>query len=507
MDTHDRRILLVDDEEDIRDVLSISLADMGFDVTTADNGRNAIECFRKNPFPIVLTDIKMPVMDGIALLKEIKRISPTTEIIMVTGHGDMDLAIESFRHDAVEFITKPVDVRTLQIAVNRAREKADIKQKLSDYTQNLERLVLEKTDALKRVTQKQPAGATSLTALMDRLPLLIFLVDRSFTITASNALFNKVFGDGIGLHCHTHCRQTPVPCSECPALKTFTTKSSSQAEVAYTTMDAPEPVSYLAWTAPVSVDSESDTVSEVMIMATDISRIVDIQDHLASLGLMVGSVSHGIKGLLTGLDGGVYVLDSALEKHDQDLAMEGLDMVRQTVSKIRKMIMDILFYAKERDLKKELISAKQFISDLIRLTSSRAQQNGISLTSNLPAQDVEFYADAGVLHSAFTNIVENAIDACIEDTEKNDHAIAISFQQEQDQVFFAIKDNGIGMSAQDISKAFTLFHSGKGKKGTGLGLFIAEKSIRQHNGRIWAESEKNRGTTMHMVLPVKHLEP
>ncbi|MBW1900701.1 MAG: response regulator, partial [Deltaproteobacteria bacterium] len=87
-------ILLVDDEQDIREVLSISLADLGYKVYDAQNGREAIRIFKEVNPPIVLTDIKMPGIDGIELLQEIKRGNPDTEVIMITGHGDMELAIK-----------------------------------------------------------------------------------------------------------------------------------------------------------------------------------------------------------------------------------------------------------------------------------------------------------------------------------------------------------------------------------------------------------------------------
>ena len=88
-------LLLVDDEEGIRKVLGISLADIGYQVFTAENGEQALRIFQETNPSIVLTDIKMPGMDGIELLQKIKRERPDTEVIMLTGHGDMDLAIKS----------------------------------------------------------------------------------------------------------------------------------------------------------------------------------------------------------------------------------------------------------------------------------------------------------------------------------------------------------------------------------------------------------------------------
>ena len=106
---NNEKILLVDDEEGIRKVLGISLSDIGYKVYTAENGEEAFEIFEEVDPPIVLTDIKMPGMDGVELLRKIKATSPNTEVIMITGHGDMDLAIKSLKYEAVDFVTKPIN--------------------------------------------------------------------------------------------------------------------------------------------------------------------------------------------------------------------------------------------------------------------------------------------------------------------------------------------------------------------------------------------------------------
>jgi YesN/AraC family two-component response regulator len=82
------KILLVDDEEGIRKVLAISLSDKGYQVFTAKSGEEALHIFKEQDPPIVLTDIKMPGMDGIELLQKMKQENPDTEVIMITGHGD-----------------------------------------------------------------------------------------------------------------------------------------------------------------------------------------------------------------------------------------------------------------------------------------------------------------------------------------------------------------------------------------------------------------------------------
>ena len=117
------KILIVDDEQDVRDVIAIALSDMGYEVYTAESGEEAMKSFKTVRPPIVLTDIKMPGIDGIELLRRIKQENPDTEVIMATGHGAMDLAIMSLKYAAADFITKPINVDMLDVALKKVQEK------------------------------------------------------------------------------------------------------------------------------------------------------------------------------------------------------------------------------------------------------------------------------------------------------------------------------------------------------------------------------------------------
>lgn len=156
----EKSILIVDDEEGIRKVLGIALSDMGYEVLTAENGAAALRVFKAARPPIVLTDIKMPGMDGIELLRRIKQERPETEVIMITGHGDMDLAIKSVKYEATDFVTKPIHDEVLEIALNRAQERISMRQKLAEYTQNLEQLVRDKSQKLIEAERLAAVGQT-----------------------------------------------------------------------------------------------------------------------------------------------------------------------------------------------------------------------------------------------------------------------------------------------------------------------------------------------------------
>lgn len=154
------KLLLVDDEEGIRRVLAITLADLGYHVLLACSGEEALELFERHQPCIILADIKMPGLDGIELLKAIKNRSAQAEVIMITGHGDMEAAIRSLKLEATDFITKPIHEGALEIALKRARERITMRAQLAQYTERLEAMVAQKTHQLIEAERMAAIGQT-----------------------------------------------------------------------------------------------------------------------------------------------------------------------------------------------------------------------------------------------------------------------------------------------------------------------------------------------------------
>ena len=141
-------LLLVDDEEGIRLVMSMLLKDMGYAVTTASKGDQALAVYKERRPAVVISDIKMPGMDGIALLKEIKKFDADAEVLLLTGHGDMDLAIAGLRNGAGDFLNKPASDAALEVALERARRRIAMREALRRHTEELEELVVRRTAEL-----------------------------------------------------------------------------------------------------------------------------------------------------------------------------------------------------------------------------------------------------------------------------------------------------------------------------------------------------------------------
>jgi len=133
------KIVLIDDEEDIREVVSIVLEDAGYSVTTAQDGEYGIFLCEEICPQIVITDIRMPGIDGIQVLQTVKEKYPDIEVIVVTAFGEMELAVRALQLDASDFITKPIDEDVLLVALKRAQHRYTARIQLQDYTRFLEK--------------------------------------------------------------------------------------------------------------------------------------------------------------------------------------------------------------------------------------------------------------------------------------------------------------------------------------------------------------------------------
>ena len=634
-----KKILLVDDEEGIRKVLGISLTDSGYDVLTAENGEQALKLFSQHAPPIVLTDIKMPGIDGVTLLKNIKSKNPDTEVIMITGHGDMDLAIKSLQHDATDFVTKPINDDVLEIALKRATERIGMREMLREYTENLESLVREQSAKLVQAERQVAVGqaveglyaairgiagdleggiryfnempcfvsihnrelkivetnqlyrehlgdkvgcnsweifasdsggekdcpvAHTFTSgsgqrakekvrcqdgselpviihtapirngkgelelvleiaadisevnrlqeelrttqqryqmLFDEVPCYISVQDRQYRLTATNRRFKEDFGDKIGSRCFATYKHRSEPCPNCPVAKTFADGQSHQAEMVVTSESGTQ-YNVLVWTAPIR--NAAGDIIQVMEMSTNITQIRQLQDRLTSLGFLISSISHGIKGLLTGLDGGLYMINSGNAKGDQEKVKEGWGTVQVMVDRIRNMVLNILYYAKERDLHWEVVDVQSFAEDVCLTVEHKIVHHGVTFVKEIAPTSGEFEIDVGVVRTALINIIDNAVEAILADPSATEPRIVFRVRAEDsERIVFEISDNGIGMDENTLENMFTLFFSSKGHEGTGLGLYISNLIVQQHGGMIRVESKPGKGALFSVVLPRK----
>ena len=486
-----RSILLADDEQGIRNVLSIYLEDMGYLVETVEDGKKAVRKIKDRPFDIVLTDIKMPGMTGVSLLKYIKGNSPDTEVIMITGHGDLKLAIDCLKLDAVDFITKPINNDILDIALKRAEDRITTRRKMKAYTRNLETRIDEKTRELLESEKRYRR-------LFNDSPSYITIQNKDLTILETNRIFKRDFSFQDGMRCFQVYKGRSAPCPGCPVIRTFEDGRSHTAEMEVVLADAGVRNIFIQ-TSPIT--DSNGRVRSVMEMSTDVTMIHELQDHLAALGLHISSVSHGLKQMLTGLDGGSYLIESGLKKRDHTQITEGWQMVKEKMSRTRQMVLDILFHSKKRELNMTRTAIPDLIKEVVSVARPKARQEKIIFDTGIPESAPRVRLDRVSVLNALTCILENAMDASLMCRPPARPRVRFTTRITPETLLFTIEDNGPGIGPAKQEKIFNLFYSDKGNKGTGLGLFIAMRSVKQHGGTISVDSRQGAGTRFIITLP------
>jgi signal transduction histidine kinase len=245
----------------------------------------------------------------------------------------------------------------------------------------------------------------------------------------------------------------------------------------------------------------SGRVDHVMEMSADITQIRQLQSQLSSIGLLIGSISHGIKGLLNGLNGGTYLVNKGLAAGDQARVAKGWEIVQRNVERIRSMVLDILYYAKDREPDWKPVAAEELVQEVADAVRDRAAELGLEFAQEVGPHAGTFEADGKALRAMLVNLAENALDACRLDRAKARHRVVVRASDGGPAVRFAVEDDGIGMDQETREKAFSLFFSSKGGEGTGLGLFVANKIATAHGGTIQIESTAGEGTRFLVSIP------
>ncbi|HEV3121520.1 MAG TPA: GAF domain-containing sensor histidine kinase, partial [Isosphaeraceae bacterium] len=228
-------------------------------------------------------------------------------------------------------------------------------------------------------------------------------------------------------------------------------------------------------------------------------------ERLAAVGQTIATLSHHIKNILQGIRGGSYLIDMGLNEKDEAIVRRGWTIVEKNQAKIYNMVMDMLSFSKDREPALELADLNQTVADVVELMQPRAEELGVRLewqpATNMPT--VSF--DAEGIHRAVLNIVTNAIDAA---EGKAEALVRVS--SEWDVPSFSARisvcDNGVGIAAEDRESIFQFFASKKGARGTGLGLPVSQKIVREHGGRIIVNSQPGQGSEFVIELPMRKPE-
>ena len=338
--------------------------------------------------------------------------------------------------------------------------------------------------------------------LFDLVPSAVSIVDRDFTIRRVNAAFRRLFGDRVGESCYVVLKGRPQKCGSCPMARSFADGRVHPGEELVETV-AGRPLRRAVQTSPfVGPDGEIAGGVEV---ATDISRSVEQWQELAMLGRAIAGLAHYIKNILTGLDGGVFVVEEALERDDKRLLQRGWEMVRRNIERVGRLSREQLYCARERPAERQMIAPNAIVCEAARLFAARLTQGDVQLTVELDPRTGMAWMDPEGLHNLVTNLLVNAFDACRFDTTKERHWISVKSVLDSSDIYtIEVADNGHGIPSEVNARLFCdVATSTRGASGTGLGLLVVYHVVSAHGGEVSVLSEDGLGSVFTVTLPLQ----
>jgi signal transduction histidine kinase len=249
-------------------------------------------------------------------------------------------------------------------------------------------------------------------------------------------------------------------------------------------------------------------IGQITGMAIQNARLVQQQmqtARLAATGETVAYLSHYIKNILQGMQSGADLVESGISGTNMNVLGQGWKIVKRNLDRIMELSLNMLAFSKTREPMLHSNHLNQIVADAASLVQKRAEEKKVTLTTDFEEPFPPIPVDAAGIHQAALNIISNGVDAVAPNTGKVH--VATRFDTESAIADLIITDNGPGIEHEKIEEIFQPFKSGKGQGGTGLGLAVARKIIREHHGRIVVDSTPGEGTSFRVRLPVQELAP
>ncbi|MCX5873660.1 MAG: response regulator [Deltaproteobacteria bacterium] len=495
------KVLLVDDEESIRNMMRMTLELDGYSVWTAADGPTALEIFQKESPDVVLLDVRMPGMDGVEVLSRIKEINRDAEVIIISGHGDMDMAVECLRKEASNFLTKPVSEELLSLSLKRSLEKVALRRKLKQYTRNLETLVREANVELEKAYQFREN-------IIENSPDATVCIRKGGAIIIFNSAAEKLLGYGkeevVG---KMNIVQIYLPGVARKIMKDLKSDDFGgpgilqKRQVTLVDKHGHEIPVYISAAVLYENGIEAGSVG----IFTDLREKIKLEkqllrsEKLSSLGKLSAGIAHEINQPLTGVLTFAHLLAKKF-KNDEPTRKD-LEIIIRETTRVRGIVQGVLDFAREMPMQKKLRRIEPVLDQTLEIIVHQQRFFGIALVKDYGSDIPEMAVDSNLMEQVFMNIILNALDAM-----DGSGTLTIRTRRLEEWVEIDFQDTGSGMPEIMLDKIFDPFFTTKDSTegmGMGLGLAVSYGIVKNHNGDILVASREGVGTTFTIRLPVE----
>lgn len=487
------KVLIIDDEKGLRVGTKRLLEAEGYFAETAENGTQGILAAKRQEFDIIIIDLKMPDMDGIDVLKEIRKTSPNTICFIATAYASYETAIEATKLGAYSYIPKPFTPEELLQQIRRGYETRLLMLEAEKLKQEREERLLEiasEKSRLKTILNSITDGVL----VVNRTGELVLFNSEALRYLELNELF---IGDVI---------LDILPAEITQLIKRFI-DSREYIPVSYSTQIElkKDPDKLVILEATCSPVPHSDgTLAGIVTVIRNITETKKIE---ALKSQFVSMVAHELKTPVAAVLGFIKIILDEEISITPDQQKDFLDRSYKRLQQLVTMVNDLLDISRmelkktERELKE--LDIGQILQSVSELLEIEIKKRKLSLHISVPPSNLRLIADQNEINRLFTNLISNAIKYNMENG-----SIDIQVTYSGNYMIASVRDTGIGMRPEEKKKLFQDFYRVKNEKtrgisGTGLGLAIVKRIVESYSGKIEVESEFNTGTVFIVYLPVK----
>jgi two-component system NtrC family sensor kinase len=526
------RVLIVDDDELTIKQLKNELQRNFYEAVEAFSSQAALHILEKQEIALVLLDVKLPDMDGLELLRIIKERWPQCEVIIVTGFGTQNIAIQSLRRGAIDYIEKPIKLDELDAAMGRAMEKiVERDKRIGKNTL----LVIDNNMATVTLLKNFLAGQgydvlfayDGITALElienNKIDLLITDIkmpdlDGIEVIRRAKVIYKDI--EGIVVTAYQE-QELAVKALRAGAID-YLLKPLNTDELLMSVKKAIECINLrrkqLYRNRELKISSEiiskvnEELERRIQEKAKDLCRIqtqLFQTSKLATLGEMAAGLAHEMNQPLGGISLVVKHFRKLIElnKLSREELEAGFNDIEASIKRMSKTIQHIRTFARQDTLSLVKVDVNSTIDSALSLLGEQLRLHEITVKKNFSKELPRIIGEPYQLEQVWINLLTNARDALDErektvNSFKKNIVIITHHNQRQALVEVDFCDNGIGMDSKTAEKVFDPFFTTKEVgKATGLGLSISYGIIESHKGKISLETKENQGTTVKVLLP------
>jgi len=544
---HTYRVLVVDDENIVLSFVRDALEDEECEVVTSLSGEEALEHASTGDFNLILSDIRMPAMDGIELVRRIREKTPDIAVIYMTGYANLNSAKDAIKQGAIDYIMKPFELAEIRQAVRNAiqKQRASVEfsstrklQSLTDLNDILFGAGDRKTlivSSLKFAMMHQQSVFGSVlyhdaekdqylhVSIMDEITQETMLEGEPLT-SCLESLGKTQFREPAVVRCleeHPIYQQRPDPRLKAYLIPDWMTEELAMIAVPIVRTDTFHGMLILGFESDTikltgtALQFLAITANQLAVTLENLSlleqtreafaRLKELQDEtieletMAARGQTSAEIGHELNNFLGVIAGSISLLDNHLKNENYGVLDRYVRTITETIEKVRVFTANLMD-ARPVSSEKEVINFDALLREVVEYLIPQKRFRDVSINIIENPENVRFKANPTQIQQLLHNLFNNAADAT-QDKGNGQIEVAVNTISEESAFTFTLKDNGVGIDTEQLKKAFVERFTTK-PTGHGFGLVVCQRIIEHHGGVLSVDSVVGEGTSITVRFPL-----